>query len=275
MQEVYMTGAIASPRHKLAAATPHAAADYPVEYARIPSNPLQMWGNSSYGTCVSAEEAFAKLDDGIVVTDANLIAWARSHGYLNGAALTDVMDTMQTTGLPSVNQVYVDGPYHSVDWTNQDVLSSALYQGVVKIGVASRQLPQSETGWHLTSAKKDRNIDHCVALCGYGTAAFLYKALGQAVPSGIDPTQFGYLLFTWKSIGFITQSALNAICGEAWLRVPTTPGVTPQPTPTPTPTPLPPPPTPVPLPDPTPAPIPINWAALIQFILELLKGFQK
>ena len=272
----YLTGAIASPRHKLAGATPwKPRASIPDNFTRIPAK-ISMWGNSQYGCCVSTEEAFA-LDAfaGVFVTDAQLISWARAHRGLNGAMLTDIMDYRMTDGLPGGKDNLI-GPYHSVDWENTAVLQDAIFQGPVKIGIASNQLPQGDTGWILLTARKDRNIDHCVSLCGYGSIAWCCEKLGVNVPNGADPNQPAYHLFTWDSIGVITQSALNGVCGEAWLRTPTIVGVTP-PTPTPTPTPDPGPPPAPPKPDPVPGPnpTPFDWTALINAILAILEALLK
>jgi hypothetical protein len=192
-----------------------------------------MWGNSQYGDCVSAEEAAAKAQFSLMnggttelfVAEKDVIAWASAHGFLNGAMLTDVMDVMAKTGLPANGKLWDDGPYQSVDWTNDAVLSSAIYQGPVKIGVAAGQLENVVTntnGWIATGFRRDENIDHCVNLCGYGTLAQLATALKVTLPGNVDPTVRGYLLFTWDTIGIIDQASMVAITGEAWLRTPTT-----------------------------------------------------
>jgi len=267
MKTLRKTGARPSPRHKSFAAQAHRASAVPVSFGVVPET-LQLWGNSTYGDCVSAEEAAAKAQYSIqaglpelLIADNVLTAWARSHGFLNGANLTDVMEAMAKSGLTNAGVTYDDGPYQSVDWTNDDTLSSAIYQGPVKIGVASSQLQnvvESANGWWGTGFKTDQNTDHCVNLCGYGTAQELATLLKVTVPSGVSVTDRCYLLFTWGTIGIIDQASLIAITEEAWLRLPTTVGQGPVPVPTPpTPTPQPVPPTPpAPPPPPTPAPPP-------------------
>ena len=222
-----LRGAIPSARHKLARAKPYdyQPAPIPESFARIPEQ-LSIWGNDKFGDCVSAEEAFAKATNTpeLFVLEADLIKWARAHRLLNGAELTDVMDIMREDGLPIEGKRYGDGTYHAVDWTNDAILCAAIYQGPVKIAVAADQLEnavKSTSGWVLTGAHIDASYDHCVSLCGYGTldelAALLNVQLGIA-----DGTARGYLLFTWGTIGIIDQASLIAICGEAWLRSPTT-----------------------------------------------------
>jgi hypothetical protein len=112
-----------------------------------------------------------------------------------------------------------------VDWTNADVLASAISQGPVKIGVAADQLenavPESMTsGWLARGFTQDQNIDHCVSLCGYGSIAWLAQQLSSTVPSGVDGTAPAYGLFTWGMICIIDRPSMLAITGEAWLRTP-------------------------------------------------------
>ena len=224
-------GAFPSPRHCLAAAYPHEAKPCPPSFFALAPQ-ISYWGNQSDGDCVSAEEACAKacysVARGITevfVTESDLIAWARRHRYLNGASLTEVMDTMQTDGLPANGKVYTDGPYNSVNWEDYAALTSAIYTGPVKIGIAAAQVMRAaghSSGWWMTNARKDRSLDHCTGLVGYGTAAECAAALKTTVPSGTDPATPCVIMFTWNTFGVLSHSALCAITGEAWLRTPTT-----------------------------------------------------
>ena len=224
-------GAIASPRHKLAAAFPHIQQPAPEHFAALASQ-LSYWGNQKDGDCVSAEEACAKACYSVArgipeifVSEDDLISWARKHHYLNGAALTDVMDTMAVDGLPFNGKIYTDGPYQSVDWSDYPMLCSAIYQGPVKVGVAANQVEKAATdanGWWLAVAHKDRDIDHCTGLVGYGSARWCADQLGVPVASGVADDHPCVIMFTWNTFGILTHEALMAICGEAWLRTPTT-----------------------------------------------------
>ena len=256
------TGAYPSPRHKLAAASPHViGANVPSSFAVVPPV-LQMWGNDTYGDCVSAEEAASKAMWSVMaglpellIPDNVLIQWARQNGFLNGANLTDVMDAMISVGITVNGVTYKDGPYNSVDWTNDAVLSSAIFTGPIKIGIAANQLQGvvgSSNGWFATGFRNDNEEDHSVALWGFGTVAECFGFLNVAPPSGANLTERAYLLFTWNTIGVIDQPSLLAICGEAWLRNPTTPSQVP-PNPVP---PNPVPPNPVP---PNPSPTPVTY----------------
>jgi hypothetical protein len=156
-----------------------------------------------------------------------------------------------SNGTSSLNTL--DGPYSAVNFADRPTLCNALTKGPVKIGVAAGQLQNvvnGSNGWFLTNARPDSNEDHCTGLCGYGPISWLAQQLAVPVPEGIDGTKFGYLFFTWSTIGIIDEPSLYNITGEAWLRNPTnitTVGPTPSPTPAPT-------------PQPTPAPTPTRRA---------------
>lgn len=263
----FKRGARPSPRHCLAAATPHRTTAAPACFLRVPTQ-LSMWLNDVHGDCVTAEEAFAKACCGILISDAEVLAWATAHDVLEGADLASVLTLMQADGFAQDQNGYDDGPYLSVDWTDVGALASAIFSGPVKIGVAADQLQNvpdvgEKNGWIANDFTSDSNYDHCVGLSGYGTIAWLAAQLGVPVPAGVDVTARAYALFTWGTIGIITRDSLLAICGEAWLRSPTTRIVgdglptpdtvtiaqDPTPTPSPAPTPAP---TPAPAPTPTP-----------------------
>ena len=219
-------GARLSPRHILHAARSHRAlAAPPPQFATAPAD-LQMWGNDTLGDCVSAEEAYAKLCTGQRVTDADLVAWAQSHGYANGADLYSVLSTMQSDGLTAADgNAYDDGQPSTVDWTDPIALQSAIETGPVKIAVAADQLENvvgKTNGWLLQAAYVDTDYDHCVSLSGYGPAAWLAQQLAVPTPPGLAADALCYLLFTWSTLGFVTAQSLPAITGEAWLRSPTT-----------------------------------------------------
>jgi hypothetical protein len=190
-----------------------------------------MWLNATYGDCVTAEEAFAKACNNpeIFITDDTVLAWATANNVLNGADLTQVLDLMQNAGFSQDGNIYNDGPFNSVDWTNTTALQNAIAQGPVKIGVAADQLETAVgtsdppvSGWFATGFQKDTNEDHCVSLCGYGSIAWLAAQLSVSIPDGLDGTQQGLGLFTWDSIGIIDWPSMLAITGEAWLRSPVT-----------------------------------------------------
>ena len=223
-------GAIPSHRSALAGAAPYRAqVGLPLNLIMKPQQ-ISMWGNSEYGDCVTAEEAFAKACNNpeIFVPDDTVIAWATRHGVLNGAYLPQVMTWMQNDGFVIDSVAYDDGPYFAVDWSNAAILRSAISEGPVKIGVAADQI---ETAWHTTGGKSgwfgtgfhaDNNEDHCVALCGYGSLDWLAEQFGVQVPPGVSGAQPGYAMFTWNSIGIIDVPSMLAVTHEAWLRRPTT-----------------------------------------------------
>ena len=237
-------GARSSPRHVLAGATPYKMiAAPPTQFANIPKQ-LDMWGNDTYGDCVTAEEAFAKacyLPE--VFIDAKTVeAWASAHGVLNGAALDEVLDGMAQKGFQIGSQLYNDGGKLSVNWSDEPTLQAAIASNCpVKIAIDANGLPSgagNQSGWYVLGGKGGQS-DHCVGLSGFGPADYLYKQLGVSLPSALTGKS-GYLLYTWSTIGFVDHAWLMGYCDEAWVRQPTTVGVPPlQPTPGPTPTPTP------------------------------------
>src|SRR5690242_4863666 len=81
---------------RLARSVPFLKAASPTEFTWDPLQ-LSYWGNDRYGICVTAEEAYAKSCYGahkVFWPEADCISWARKHGVLNGADLSDVMDKM-------------------------------------------------------------------------------------------------------------------------------------------------------------------------------------
>lgn len=280
-----LRGAIPTPRHKLLSVIPHRAAPTPASFLVVPRQ-LSMWGNSTYGDCVSAEEAFAKAAWSTMlglpetfIPEQQVISWASRNGYLNGADLTSVMDSMAASGMvASDGKTYTDGSYQGVDYMDDAALFSGIFAGAsLKIGVAANQLEDAvnstngTSGWVGYNWSTDHNEDHCVGLCGFGTAADLAALFAKAginisLPSAVPSNTPCAALYTWQTIGLVTLSSMRNITGEAYVRVPTTaqqpaptpaPGPTPTPTP-PAPTPTPPAPTP-PAPTPTPAP-PSGWS---------------
>lgn len=249
-------GASATPAHVLLAAEPYSQGRElrapPAQMAYVPQR-LSYWGNDRYGDCVTAEEAFkcACYDPEIFIDDATVIDWARRHGVLNGASLDEVLDAMNGDGFRAGPQRYDDGPKLLVDYSNESALQSAIAQGPVKIAIAADALPNdagNRQGWYALGGPRYRSTDHCVSLCGYGPAAYLYQRLGVSLPSGLasNPSRPGYLLFTWSTIGFVDFAWLMGTCQEAWVRDPSTVGVPPLA-----------PPVPVPVPDPVPTPTPV------------------
>jgi hypothetical protein len=228
-------GAMPSPRYALAAATPYIATiAAPPNFIKVPQT-ISFWGNYYHADCVTAEEAFAKAcyDPEIFISDNEVIRWATQHGALEGAYLNQVMIWMQQDGFHQDHHVYGDGQYYSINWTDPEILQSAISNGPVKIGVAADQLltvwraaggseAGGRSGWFGTGFVSDSRVDHSVSVCGYGTLAWLAQQLHVQVPAGVDGSNQGYALFTWDSIGIVDYPSMVAITHEAWLRQPTT-----------------------------------------------------
>jgi len=266
---VFPRGARRSPRHKLLAVMPFRKTEAaPTQLAFVPTK-LSYWGNNQYGDCVSAEEAFKCACDNPedFIPDSEVIGWARKHGYLDGATLTEVMDDMIRSGFTVGPNEYRDGHYLGVDYSNENVLQAAIAQGVVKIAIDADALPSgagNSNGWFATGGRPGQypNTDHCVALCGYGPAVWLFQQLGVPMPKFDLGDANGYLLFTWSTIGFVDHAWLMSTCTEAWVRNPSTIIVGPEPQPTP------PGPAPTPPPGPAPTPAPNLWQLIWQLLLQ-------
>lgn len=261
-----LAGAIPTPISILEASPRFTPLGYsaPEKFAAIPKTRRE-WANDRFGVCVTSEEAFSKEAYAAMcglpepdITDEEVIRWARSHGVLHGAMLTDVMEWMKKTGLRAESVELYDGPYKRVDVADSAMLRLALCEGPVKLGVASSGLRMAggKDGWYALKGGRGRE-DHCVGLCGYGPAEWLYEQLGVACPDACKGQQ-GYLLFTWGSIGFVTDEWLSGYCDEAWVRVPTTVGQEPKP--------------PVPPEPPTPPEPPLPWKQWLLIAAVVLAG---
>lgn len=267
-------GANPSPPQKVFAAKKYPTAAFvPKEFAVVPPR-LSWWLNNVTGSCVTAEEAFAKgwwsVRCGLEQTfipDQEVGRWAKKYNYYNGATLVDVMDTMQVDGFTVDGVNYKDGPYYHVDFTKAASLQTAISEGCVKLGIDSEQLPANASernGWYRFGGGRFHRYDHAVALTGYGSARFCFEQLGVPTPAGIDPEKPDcYMLFTWKSIGVVDLPWIISAAREAWVRVPTTPGQAPPPPP-----PDPVPPAPAPFPD--PVPLPDGWPAWLKWAIRIV-----
>lgn len=241
----FPVGAIPSDPEMIAA-TPQFSAPIagPKELAVVPRD-LQYWGNNRYGICVTSEEAFARLAYGVMcddseirVSDSDCIAWARARGFLNGAPLLGVMKSAARDGLVANGREYKTGEPHRVNWKDEAELKAAIAAGPVKLGMQHGDLPKTaggKNGWWIVKPVPGGRYDHCVSLCGYGSAKFCFDALNMELPSGLEPDQQGYLLFTWGSIGFVSHDWLVNAVDEAYVRTPTCDGVRPNPEPRPRP----------------------------------------
>ncbi len=259
----FQRGAQKSPPHKLASAQRFTVqATPPAQFAVVPAK-LDMWGNDKNGCCVTSEEAAADawwstycgLPE-TFITAAEVTRYARAHGTLNGAMLTDTLDSLQKDGFRGPDgKAVLNGGYAAVDYSNLLALKAACATGPVKIAIDANALPSgagNKQGWYAVGRGNFPNTDHCVGLFGYGPAKWLYEKLGVPLPSALAPDKEGFLLYTWSTIGFVDFAWLQGTCTEAWVRNPTTPGQSP-PAPTP---PIPPDPIP-PIPVPPIPPIPV------------------
>ncbi len=227
----FQRGAKRSPMHRVLAAPQHVAVAVPPPQVAYVPQKLSMWDNDRDGDCVTAESAFGKAchSPEIFIPDQVVIDWATRHGVLNGATLVEVLDAMQSDGFVVGSQKYDEGPYSSVDYSNETILQSAIALGPVKIAIDANALPStagSQQGWHAVGGSPGQfsSTDHCVSVAGYGPSTWLYQQLGVPPPPALGS---GYLVYTWSTIGFVDHAWLMSTCVEAWVRNPTTVGVPP------------------------------------------------
>lgn len=226
---------------KVGKAGVYRAAAPPSQVVVVPKR-LSMWGNSQYGDCVSAESAFSMAAystyvglDEVFIPEANVITWARSHGFLNGAELLEVMQAMAADGIKDEKGILRKaGTPSAVKYGDEPTLQSAIAQGPISIAIDANALPSgagNQSGWSAFYHRQYPSTDHCVGLSGYGPTSVLFAALGVSVPSGAPAN--GYLLFTWNTIGVVDHGWILGTVVEAWVRNPTVTDLAPVPPPPP------------------------------------------
>jgi hypothetical protein len=230
--EVFVpSGELPTPNHELAAAEPYKASGVaPESFIAWPIK-IDTWEKENASHSSWAEEAFAKAcaEPKVFIPAEVVLSTARECGSSNFA------EFLQMRGFQLDGKAYLDGPFHSVDWTNTEALHSAIANaGPVKIGVASSnlisgaqgQVTPGSSGWAIYGLPAGQPQDHCASLCGYGELAalvnlFRLHAIDVKAPSGM-PAGVCYAIFTWGSIGIVDRQSLMNIAGEAWVRIPAT-----------------------------------------------------
>lgn len=231
----FLTGALPATEAELSQAPIYSPPGRPPKHVAYIPHVRSMFGNDRYGVCVTSEEAFAKscwvagVQPEIDIPEPVVIDWARRRGVLHGANLGHVADLMVKEGFRVDRQLYNDGPKLLVDFRDEPVLKAAIATGPVKVAIAARTLPGgagSRDGWHVTGGSA-RGSDHCVSLCGYGRADWLYGELGVPLPAELSADTEGFLCYTWSTIGFVDFAWVRGCVKEAWIRTPTTIGIPP------------------------------------------------
>ncbi len=146
-------------------------------------------------------------------------------GADNGLNIIDAERAFQTTPIYDISgKAHFGGPCGTIDFTNETELRNAIDQHKkVTLGVAAAQLLQvvgNSSGWALTGARHDPEVDHDVFTHGYGTPAALNAKLAAAgklfrCPATLDPSKVYYVVYTWHTEGFVDYQSLLAIVGEA------------------------------------------------------------
>jgi hypothetical protein len=223
-------GEFPTPNHDLAGAPPYRAVGAaPESFIAWPVG-IAFLGDEQLRNSIWAEEGFAKAcakPEVFIPSDA-IIFTARKCG------LSNFSEFVQTHGFQVDGKAYLDGPFHSVDWTNAAALNGAIANvGPVKIGIASAdpagwqaQVASGSSGWAICGLPPGQHQTNCASIFGYGplaTLVDLFERHGVSVtlPSCM-PAGLCYAMFTGGSVGIIDRESLMNITGEAWVRIPTT-----------------------------------------------------
>ena len=192
-----------------------------------------MDGNDVWGDCVFAGEANYKraVTKGTGASEIQVSANACIRDYLTftggsdeGADISTFLDWMQVVGLQDDQHRYhKNGRHGALDVTSMQELrfGVSLFRGV-KAAVAADILDSvvaGKSGWvcHETGGGP---IDHNVELLGYGTVNECLTICGtkSTLPDslGLLPA---FVLYTWETVGVITNRSLQSIIGEAHVRI--------------------------------------------------------
>ena len=180
----------------------------------------------------------------VFIPRANVVAWAKANGNWNGADPMSANQEMQAAGMvDAAGNQWGEGPANYVALSDQAAMEAALDEGPLSVTVSANQLDPvagMANGWILTGALTDQAYDHEPAISKYGTFATLAPLVGASLGS-IDPSTYGYILFTWGTVGLIDRKSLLAIGQDALLALPTAvaQGTGPIPAPEPNPSPSP------------------------------------
>lgn len=165
---------------------------------RIPGGAWGMLGNDQFGDCTCAGPAHELMNrtahTGAIITPS-LTAVLNMYQAIcpgfdpatgandNGAAITDALNYMQTTGLAGHKIL----GWAQVDQTNIDNTKAAIYIfGSVNIGVnlPNSAMDQTQAGkaWDVVSPDGGIAGGHCVTLMGYGAEGATCITWGQLQP---------------------------------------------------------------------------------------------
>ncbi len=229
--EIFVPSEFPAPNQELATAQPYRTGGGASESFLAWPIEIGFWGNDKESNSIWAEEGFAKAcaEPKVLIPTDLVLSTARECGSSNFS------EFLQTHGFQMERKAYLDGPFHSVDWTNAVILNDAIANvGPVKIGVASANfaagpnghVTPGTSGWAMYGLPTGQPEDHCASLCGYGSLAALvdlFERRGVKVKVSSDmPTGLYYAMFSRGSIGIVDQQSLMNITGEAWVRTPTT-----------------------------------------------------
>ncbi len=227
------SGTFPSQNYELAEAKSYKAIqDYPDPFLMdIGDVDLDFWKPGDLNNSFWIEESFAKFcaKPHIQLPKELVLETIDKCGTMN------VSEFLQTEGFQLNGKKYLNGTFQSINWTEPNLLKSAIYQyGPIKIGVASNDFLSNSkgmvtpavNGWAMYNYPSGLKADDWASICGYGQLnklinQFATKGIAVNIPEGM-PEGLCYAIFVYNSVGIIDEQSLVNMTNEAWVRTPVT-----------------------------------------------------
>jgi len=205
---------------------PHAAAAPAGGFIARSDDPCY-WGNED-GDRIAARQAFAQARQNpeLFIAAATVLDWRSANGWLNGAYITEALDLMPARAAIETEPRH-GGVRQHIDWTDAAKLRQAIREAPVELGIDADQFENlwfahhpnlfgPSDDWPLTGFIRSAAAHRPVSLCGFGSIAWLAEQLGAGLPGGVDGSQPGHALFTWRTVGIIDAPSLRNITRAAY-----------------------------------------------------------
>ena len=253
----FLRGARPSKRHKLQAqnAFRFSGTLPPWTINSVPTRP-QMDGNDRYGDCTCA--CLGNVIDvvkrilgvgGGPIPSANVVSWAISHGFQDGAEIIDVLDALATDPMiDGAGNACLIGPNSGVDYTDTESVYAALaYHYALDLGVDAQPFEDASAGNSPVCVipvltQRYANIDHSVPAFDFGTASILATSYAEAYGVSVSLGEVGdgepcLGIETWGTLCIVPVRSFELLAGEAHViekfPAPMPPPSPPSPTPSP------------------------------------------
>lgn len=231
----FLRGARPSKAHKLQAQRPFIfRGTLPASVINTGGTPMQMDGNDTLGDCTCA--CLGNILDvvkrimsysGGAIPDANVIAWAKSHGFQDGAEIIDVTNALATDPMIDAGgNACLIGANAGVDYTDTKSVCGALASNyALDLGVDAQPLEDCGAGNSPVVVmpvltKRYGNLDHSIPAFDYGAAGELATAYHNAynVPvslGSVGDSEPSIGLETWASLVITPIRSFEQFVGEA------------------------------------------------------------